>query len=544
MAVSLALQVAVQASLFQHLGEALIALGSIPIVVSAWLFGVRGGLLAILAIFPFNVLGLGLGSGVWSIGAAIEPVGYGAGTLSALVVGALSTLSGRLRAELDRRAQIEEDLLAAGRELEDSVDRGSLAVGTVGDSFHALGADQRDAAALANLLRSLVPAWSGRLQYERMVAECAAALLASAGDDALEDALEVLRKGTGVTGVAVDEIIDGFKSSPFVAGTHVAGGGDVPVSGHVTDSAVRQALAAGGRVVVDGEGRCSFEVPASGVELILPISSGGDWTGALRLSAPDARVWLVDEVRLLGAIAAMIGSFWSRRRDQVRLEELLRSKDEFLASVSHELRTPLTAVLGFAAALAEDEDAIATEEGRDFLRLITQEGHAVAGIVEDLLVASRAELGNVAVVRVPTDLRQEIGRVLEVMLGGEAISVEGSTLTALADPDRVRQILRNLVVNALKYGGPHVAVRTKRVGDQVAVEVVDDGPGLPEEAHERIFEPYGRAHNRPGIPDSLGLGLAISRTLAERMAGSLAYSYEGGESIFCLRLPSAMADVG
>jgi signal transduction histidine kinase len=96
-----------------------------------------------------------------------------------------------------------------------------------------------------------------------------------------------------------------------------------------------------------------------------------------------------------------------------------------------------------------------------------------------------------------------------------------------ADPIRVRQILRNLITNAIRYGGPNVHVAMTSTTGAHVVEVIDDGPGIPAEDHERIFEAYERAHATAGTPGSVGLGLTVSRTLAQLMGGSLTYHFDG-----------------
>jgi signal transduction histidine kinase len=112
-------------------------------------------------------------------------------------------------------------------------------------------------------------------------------------------------------------------------------------------------------------------------------------------------------------------------------------------------------------------------------------------------------------------------------------------LQAVGDDARVRQILRNLLTNAVRYGGPNVAIEAIPDGDGVAITVTDDGDGVPEEAWERIFEPYQRGHETPGLPGSVGIGLAISRQLASLMGGDLTYRFEDGLSLFRLTLRGA-----
>lgn len=226
-----------------------------------------------------------------------------------------------------------------------------------------------------------------------------------------------------------------------------------------------------------------------------------------------------------------------------RLEELLRSKDEFLGSVSHELRTPLASVLGFASELRDNFDDFDPEERQQFISLIAEQGEDMAHIIEDLLVAARADTDSLVVRNVPTDVRRALDSVLRQVAGVVTeVDVE-SDIEALADPGRLRQILRNLVVNAGRYGGDEVTIGVIERCGQVAIRVSDDGSGLPPGEWESIFEPYTRSHHREGQPASVGLGLTVSRILARRMGGDLSYRHEGGKSVFELMLVSASLDV-
>lgn len=223
-----------------------------------------------------------------------------------------------------------------------------------------------------------------------------------------------------------------------------------------------------------------------------------------------------------------------------RMEELIEAKDRFLASVSHELRTPLTAILGFARLLEEGD--VPDEEADSIVGSVAEYAQEVSDIVEDLLVAARTELGQVNVSTEKIDAVEQIRTMLSngaVLAGGAVLETREEAALAHADPGRLRQILRNLLTNAERYGGEHVKVRVRLIERSVAVEVMDDGAGLPADEWERIFEPYHRAHSSPGLAGSVGIGLAISRQLAELMGGSLDYRYDGGWSVFRLRLPAA-----
>jgi signal transduction histidine kinase len=256
-----------------------------------------------------------------------------------------------------------------------------------------------------------------------------------------------------------------------------------------------------------------------------------------RLSEDLEQALQQEEARRLKAEEA------KHRADTERLEHVVRSKDRFVASVSHELRTPLAAVLGFAEILRDQSGELSKEEHEELTSTIAREAFDIAGIVEDLLVAARAEIDAVHVSEVPVDLRANVAQVVEVLpdhhRGRLEVGSQGKGLRALADPVRVRQVVRNLVTNALRYGGPRVSVDFDRRNDQVLVAVSDNGPGIPEHEREMIFEPYHSAHAPGSQPSSVGLGLSVSRQLAELMGGGLTYTYQVGASTFELRLPAA-----
>ncbi len=225
---------------------------------------------------------------------------------------------------------------------------------------------------------------------------------------------------------------------------------------------------------------------------------------------------------------------------QSQLEDHIRSKDEFLGAVSHELRTPLTSVLGFAAMLRESGLDLAEDERAEFLALITGEGEDMADIVNDLLVAASADSAELVVDSSPIDIAVDVHKVLEnIPEVSTHVELSGEPAHAFADPVRVRQIVRNLLTNAGRYGGSHVEIDIAGCSDSVIVQVRDNGEGLPADEWETIFDPYQRSHHREGQPASVGLGLTVSRMLARRMDGDLTYRYEGDRSVFELVLPAA-----
>ena len=221
----------------------------------------------------------------------------------------------------------------------------------------------------------------------------------------------------------------------------------------------------------------------------------------------------------------------------------VRSKDQFVATIAHELRTPLTAVVGLSEELRSSYQLFAQDEIAEFINMIADQAHEVAAIVEDLLVAARADIGKVSVVSQDVDLQRSVEGVLAETnhlrtSTTSSISVVGEAGVAVADPQRVRQILRNLVTNAFRYGGEHVSIELARNGSWSKVIVADNGSGVPVADEDAIFEPFRRAHDAPGMPGSVGLGLSVARRLAEMMNGTLVYRRAGSRTEFELSLPA------
>ena len=273
--------------------------------------------------------------------------------------------------------------------------------------------------------------------------------------------------------------------------------------------------------------------PVSQAAFIAATATGRKYDAESVLSAP-VMGGAPDFSRALFTIIDVTG----HRNEERRMQELVEAKNRFLASVSHEIRTPLTAVLGFAAML-DNEDYDDDEDMRGMISAIATHAQDVADLVEDLLVAARAEMGQVDITVAELDIMAEIDQTLRA--GGSFttnVTVESAGLPgrALGDAARVRQIVRNLLTNAKKYGGPTVTISVQRNDDTVEIAVADNGPGLPFSEWDRIFEPYHRAHSATGLTESVGIGLAISRQLAELMNGRLEYRYSRGRSIFTLSL--------
>jgi len=223
-------------------------------------------------------------------------------------------------------------------------------------------------------------------------------------------------------------------------------------------------------------------------------------------------------------------------------------KTRFLAHLSHELRTPLNGVLGLAQALAEDPTL--GGEQRERAAMLERAGRHLNALLTDVLDLSRIEAGRLELVPVPTHLSALLDEVTGLTrAAAESKAVRLLTEIApnlpeavLCDPLRVRQILHNLLGNAVKFtpsgGRVTLAVRRRVLGGLV-LTITDDGPGVPEDFRDRLFEDYTRATREAAKGDGTGLGLAISARLAQAMDGSIRFGTPPGGrgSVFEVWLP-------
>lgn len=284
-------------------------------------------------------------------------------------------------------------------------------------------------------------------------------------------------------------------------------------------------------------------------EMLAPVIAGDEDTCRVELSyvRRDGSIRTVDLfLAPIGDVGSngglMIGQavdVTQRIEAHTRLEEMIRSKDELIASISHELRTPLTALIGFSQLLDEDESAIPEEDRAEMIDSIVSASMDLKNIVDDLLVAAKAKSGALELSMFGIDLRAQAAQTVEMWNrpGKDPIEVFGPSAHALGDPARVRQILRNLVSNALRYGVRPITVELSETAERAVVAVKDRGDPIPDSDRARIFEPYERAHHVKGVTASMGLGLSISRRLARMMKGDLIYRRADDGNVFELLLP-------
>ena len=298
----------------------------------------------------------------------------------------------------------------------------------------------------------------------------------------------------------------------------------------------------------------------------VPLALGAVGTGAgLRLlvlrpgaGAPDLAATLagVESALYLLAFGLLIlGTAHSVRRARRRQAEALAAeqraatiKNEFVSMVSHELRTPLTNIAGFTMALRESWRTYDPAEVDEFLDVVRREADHLRALVDDVLVVPRLEAGRLPIEPADFSLRPAVFRIAGLVFppGGEksvSVSVSGSAVVR-ADPNRVEQILRNLLENAARYGGSQVSVEGAHLGEEWLVTVSDDGPGIDPADRERVFAAFEQAGPgaTPAQGQGLGLGLTVSRVLVEAMGGRIWYEpgFPTGAR-FCFTLPAAGA---
>ncbi len=233
----------------------------------------------------------------------------------------------------------------------------------------------------------------------------------------------------------------------------------------------------------------------------------------------------------------------SARERVAELEAMDRDKREFLASVSHELRTPLTGIVGFASELAENWETFDEVEAHDMVKVIARQSIDMAAIVDDLLTITRLQAGSLNVYPGDIELSEhlnEMARTLGRQLD-RSVPISGRAW-AFADAARVRQIVRNLVTNAIRHGGSEMRVQIGETESTVVVEVRDSGAPIAPDRVARMFEPFEHSDDAVRTPHSVGLGLTVARSLALFMDGDLEYFHDG-ESVFRLSLPRSFLAV-
>jgi|KBSMisStaDraftv2_1062788.scaffolds.fasta_scaffold129458_2 signal transduction histidine kinase len=230
-------------------------------------------------------------------------------------------------------------------------------------------------------------------------------------------------------------------------------------------------------------------------------------------------------------------------RMRLRLSNLDRARGEFIANASHELRTPLFSLGGFLELLDDPELDEPTRE--EFLAQMREQVARLTKLATDLLDLSRLDAGRLAVAREPielAELAEEVAAEFRGRVGTHPIEVAVEPVAAEGDAERVLQIGRILLENALVHTPPSTAVRVSTAldGGRATLTVANDGPGIPREAQQQIFERFYRLDGTRA--SGSGLGLAIARELAEVMGGRIELDSQNGWTLFTLVLSAEAPD--
>jgi len=347
------------------------------------------------------------------------------------------------------------------------------------------------------------------------------------------------------------------------------------------------ALADGTRVTTGGERALLDDRAAIHDSRTSEANIGGQSLRLRYTAAPDfvpGAGWLAPAVGVLGIslaglVTAMVAAFVRRANDTAALVELRtrelreanreletasvraqsanRAKSEFLAHMSHEIRTPMTAILGYAELL--DESLKDAGEQRDCVATIRRSGEHLLSIINDILDFSKVEAGRMEIERVPCDPRAiaaEVESIMRVRATAKSLLLDiivdpGVPEAVLSDPTRIRQVVMNLVGNAIKFTSRgsitmHVSasVSTTAPAHQLRFAVRDTGIGMDADALARLFQPFSQADSSMSRRfGGTGLGLAISRRIADLLGGDLAVTSEPGKgSEFVFTFIAGVAD--
>ena len=248
--------------------------------------------------------------------------------------------------------------------------------------------------------------------------------------------------------------------------------------------------------------------------------------------------------RLVATAVQNIRAYEAERSTADELRRLSALRADFVSLVSHELRSPMAAVIGAARTLQGRWRELTPEQRQAFLGLIGDETSRLATLIDDVLDTSRIEAGTFSFTFSDVDLGELLRDVVvaaevapdEVELRAEV----GALPLVRGDRERLRQVIQNLVDNAVKYSsaGGRVSVRALADDGHVVIDVIDEGPGIAPEDQKLIFEKFGRSSGRAANPGT-GLGLFIARSMAEAHGGTLDVEFvpERG-SMFRLELPT------
>jgi signal transduction histidine kinase len=286
--------------------------------------------------------------------------------------------------------------------------------------------------------------------------------------------------------------------------------------------------------------------------VLAPLQVGPRTIGMLGLVRAEANAFAPAELELLSLLGRLVATavqniraYEAERSTADELRRLSALRADFVSLVSHELRSPMSAVIGAARTLQGRWRELMPEQRESFLALIGDETSRLARLIDDVLDTSRIEAGTFSFTFSDVDL----GELLRDVIAAAEFAQDEVELTAevgalppvRGDRERLRQVIQNLVDNAVKYSSAGGRVHVSATADDghVLIDVADQGPGIPPEDRELIFEKFGRSSSGTAKPGS-GLGLFIARSIAEAHGGTLGVdSVPARGSVFRLELPAS-----
>ena len=284
----------------------------------------------------------------------------------------------------------------------------------------------------------------------------------------------------------------------------------------------------------------SIQELALNEDLLQALQADGEADAPMELATKDGRYFKVRISRVpeIGTVLSL--------HDISYLKELDRLKGDFVNTVSHDLRSPLTAILGYVELIERSGEI--NDQQAEFIRRAKDSVQATTDLVGDLLNLGRLEVGLIEDMRVLQlkDLVDQAAEVLaaQVEHGGQTlrVAVEGEVGPVAGSPPQLRQVVDNLIGNAVKYTpqGGEIRVLLREEAGQVILHVADNGPGIPAEEQGRIFEKFYRASNVAEDVEGTGLGLAIVQSVVDQHRGRIwVDSKPGAGAIFTVVLPAA-----
>ena len=291
------------------------------------------------------------------------------------------------------------------------------------------------------------------------------------------------------------------------------------------------------------------------------LAVGGSMRGfgpyGIAFEGPD-RAMMAQLLILFGYLPIMLVAALLEERDrlsdrakagQVRAERASEAKSRLLANVAHEIKSPVGGVIGIGELWKTGQLGPVTATQSEMAEMLVKTARQVEALAHDLLDVARAESGAVKVELRPTDVPgvlEDVKRAVALRPESQGVRLEvvseGDGLVALADSQRLTQVISNLASNAVKYGGAGgvVIFRASKVYDGVRIEVSDRGPGLSPEKQAQLFEPFNRLGLERSTVEGHGIGLALAKRLVELQGGTIGVTSTPGEgAVFWVEIPAA-----